>query len=274
MESNGAKTLVNMSYRENLSGLRIVYGYKAAGIAQYALEGVHTRILGQLAETKTRAIIDNFEVREQREACEREVEGKDLLRQVREFAMRCKIKVRFGSRKYPYEWFPLQFLLVYRGGELCQAFPCMLEGGYVQPEDFLEHLLAGEAWTVGAHRKSRNRDHDRIVEYLVANPEVLEPGLTFLGVEHPVSDASGETGFLDLLFRDRENWHLIVEVKVRASQIDEAIGKLGRHRRLFAEMNHIEPTRIRRMLACPDIPEARFRELREASIEWRIVPLP
>ncbi len=274
MESNTAKALVDMSYRDDLSALRIVYGYKTAVLADRALERVHGRVLGLLAEAKERAMIDSFEVREQREACEREAEGKDLLRQVRELAMRCKIKARFGSRKYPYEWFPLQFLLVYRGGELCQAFPYILEGGYVQPEDFLEHLLAGEAWTVGARRKSRGRDHDRIVEYLIAKPDVLERRLTILGAEHPVSDASRETGFLDLLFRDCENRHLIVEVKVKASQIDEAIGKLGRHRRLFAEMNHIEPTRIRRMLACPDIPEARFRELREASIEWRIVPLP
>jgi hypothetical protein len=273
MESNTAKALADMSYRDDSSALRIVYGHKPTVLTDNALEPVHRRILGQLAEAKTRAMIDGFEVREPREAFEREVEGKKLLREVREFAMRCKIKVRFGSNNYPYEWFPPQFLLVYRGCELCQAFPCVLEGGYVRPEDFLEHLLAGEAWTVGARRKSRSRDHDRIVEYLIANPDVLEPGLTFLGAEHPVSDTSGETGFLDLLFRDRENWHLIVEVKVKASQIDEAIGKLGRHRRLFAEMNHIEPTRIRRMLACPDIPEARFPELREASIEWRIVPM-
>jgi hypothetical protein len=56
--------------------------------------------------------------------------------------------------------------------------------------------------------------------------------------------------------------------------VDEAIGKLGRHRRLFAEMNHIEMNGVRRLLACPDIPEARFEELREAGIEWRIVRLP
>lgn len=49
---------------------------------------------------------------------------------------------------------------------------------------------------------------------------------------------------------------------------------LGRHRRLFAEMNHIEANGGRRLLACPDIPEARFAELREAGIKWRIVPLP
>ncbi len=257
----------------NLSALRIVYGYKPAVLADDAIRRIHARILDQLAQAKTRAMIDSFEVREQHEAFEKEAEGKELLRQLRELAMRRKIKVRFGSRKYPYEWFPLQFLLVYAGGELCQAFPCMLEGGYVPPEDFLEHLLAGEPWTVGGRRKGRERDHDRIVEHLIANPDVLEPGLTSLGAEHPVSGASGESGFLDLLFRDRETRYLIVEVKVKASELDEGIGKLGRHRRLFAEMNHIEPTRIRRLLACPDIPGARFPELREAGIEWRIVPL-
>jgi hypothetical protein len=66
--------------------------------------------------------------------------------------------------------------------------------------------------------------------------------------------------------------YLIVEVKVKASELDEGIGQLGRHRRLFAEMNHLEPGCIRRLLACPDIPKARFPELREAGIEWLIVP--
>jgi hypothetical protein len=119
-----------MSDLGNLSALRIVYGFKAAVLTDNALERVHGCILGQLAEAKLRAMIDSFEVREQREAYEREVEGKILLRQVREFAMRCKIKVRFGSRNYPYESFPLQFLMVYRGGELCQAFPCVLEDDF------------------------------------------------------------------------------------------------------------------------------------------------
>lgn len=262
-----------MSEPAELPALRVVYGYKPTVLADDALRRVRECIMDQLAQAKARELIQSFEIREQREAFEREVEGKELLRQVRELAMRCKIKVRFGSNKYPYESFPLQFLLVYRGGELCHAFPSVLEGGYVQPEDFLQHLLAGEPWTLGARRKSRPRDHDRIVEHLIANPDVLEPGLTFLGAEHPVSGASGESGFLDLLFRDRQTRYLIVEVKVNASQLDEGIGKLGRHRRLFAEMNHIEPTHIRRLLACPDIPEARFQELREAGIQWQIVPL-
>jgi hypothetical protein len=32
-------------------------------------------------------------------------------------------------------------------------------------------------------------------------------------------------------------------------------------------MNHIEANGGRRLLACPDIPEARFAELREAGIK-------
>ena len=126
---------------------------------------------------------------------------------------------------------------------------------------------------MGSRRRGLERDHDRIVAHVTANSDLFEPGLTLLGTEHPVSGASGESGFLDILFRDRDGRYLIVEVKSKASELDEAIGKLGRHRRLFAELNHLEHGRIRRVLACPYIPESRFAELREAGIEWLIVPI-
>jgi len=261
-----------MNQTAHPTALQVVYGFKSPAPQDDAFRQIHERILDQLAQAKARGLIHNFQVRQVLEGFEKQGEGKELLRQLRELAMRRKIKVRFGSRKYPYEWFPLQFLLVYRVGDLCEAFPCMLEGGYVSPETFLEHLLAGESWTVGGRRKNRGRGHDRIVDYLTTHSEFIEPALTFLGTEHPVSSASGETGSLDLLFRDLEGHHLIVEVKVNASELDEAVGKLGRYRRLFAETNHIEPAHIRCLLACPYIPEAREPELRGAGIEWRIVP--
>src|SRR5260370_36005568 len=97
----------------DMSALRIVYGYKPTALADDTLGQVHQRITKQLAQAKARELIQSFEIREQREAFEREVEGKELLRQLRELAMRSKIKVRFGSRKDPYECFPLQFVLVY-----------------------------------------------------------------------------------------------------------------------------------------------------------------
>jgi hypothetical protein len=124
--------------------LRLVYGYKSAALTYDSVSLVHARILGHLADAKAHAAVENFEIHELHEGFDQSTEGKELLSQVREFAIRRRIRVRFGSRKYPYDWFPLQFLLGYRGGELSQAFPCLLEGGYVQPEEFLVHLLAGE----------------------------------------------------------------------------------------------------------------------------------
>ncbi|MGO9453540.1 MAG: endonuclease NucS domain-containing protein [Candidatus Binataceae bacterium] len=261
-----------MNQSAELSQLKIVYGYKRAALEYEAGQQNHDRILNYLAQAKSRALIAVSEVWLQPDGLELTAEGKQLLSKLQEFAMRRKIKVRFGSARYPYQSSPLQFLLVYRGDDLCQAFPCALEGGYVYPENFLEHFVAGEPWTLASRRRGRDRDHDRIVAYLIANPETIEPGLTFLGTEHPVSGISDELGFLDLLFRDRDGRSLIVEVKVKSSELDEGIGKLGRHRRLFGEMNHIEPSRIRRLLACPEIPEARTSELREADIEWCVVP--
>ena len=65
------------------------------------------------------------------------------------------------------------------GSELRNVFPCELEKGYVEPEDFLESLLKREPWTLGGvERRKRVKRHDRIADHLAANPDLLEPGLT------------------------------------------------------------------------------------------------
>ena len=64
------------------------------------------------------------------------------------------------------------------GGELRNVFPCELENGYVEPEDFLESLLKGEPWALGGvERRKRGKPHDRLADHLAANPDLLEPGL-------------------------------------------------------------------------------------------------
>ena len=118
------------------------------------------------------------------------------------------------------------------------------------PEDFLESFLAGEPWTLGSRRRGGvDSMHEQIVKQIAACPDILEPGLRLQARDVFVS-VEFERGYIDLLFRDRDDRFLIVGVKVKASELDKAAGQLFRHRRLFAEMNSIVPARIRIALAC------------------------
>ena len=125
----------------------------------------------------------------------------------------------------------------------------------MSPNDFLEHLAKGEAWTPQRRRTDAGHGrHREIVSALVANPAKLEPGLTLVGSEVAVSADFAERGSIDLVFKDRRGSYLLVEVKVRANEIDKAIGQVMRHRALFASQNFLDPPVVRVAVACPDVP--------------------
>ena len=198
-----------------------------------------------------------------------------MLKRLREFAMVKKVGLgrQFGSNKNHFSWFPSHALLVSVGSELRNVFPCELENAYVEPEDFLESLLKREPWAVGGvERRKRVRRHDRIADHVAANSDLLEPGLTFRGAEVAVSSASGEGGSIDLLFLDSARLFLIVEVKVKQEELDKAVGQLRKHKRLYAETFHIEASRVRLAVACPDILPVRMAEFAEIGITC--FPLP
>jgi hypothetical protein len=180
---------------------------------------------------------------------------------------------RFGSNKTHFGWFPSHALLVRVGSELRNVFPCELENRFVEPEDFLESLLKREPWAMGGvERRKRAKRHDRLADHLAANPDLLEPELTFRGAEIPVSSMSGEGGSIDLLFLDSAGRFLIVEVKVKPEELDKAVGQLRRHARLYVETFHIEAACLRLAVACPYIPPSRIAEFAEIGITC--FPLP
>lgn len=96
--------------------------------------------------------------------------------------------------------------------------------------------------------------------------------MTFRGAEVAVSSTSGEGGSIDLLFLDSAGLFLIVEVKVKQEELDKAVGQLPRHARLYAETFHIEASRLRLAVACPDILPTRIAEFAEIGIVC--FPLP
>jgi hypothetical protein len=238
-------------------------------------ERVHARLVGDLAAAKAGGLLRDFSVIERGEAFPTQADESAMLKRLREFSMVKKIGLgrQFGSNKYHFSWFPSHALLVSVGTELRNVFPCELENGYVEPEDFLESLLKREPWTLGGvERRKRVKRHDRIADHLAINSDLLESGLTFRGAEIPVSSTSGEGGSIDLLFLDSAGLFLIVELKVKQEELDKAVGQLRRHKRLYAETFHIEAARLRLAVACPDILPARIAEFAEIGITC--FPLP
>jgi Endonuclease NucS len=235
----------------------------------------HAGMLENLALAKTAGLLADFKVLEHGEAFPIQADERNVLERLREFAVVRKVGLgrRFGSNGNRFGWFPARALLVSVGDELRNVFPCELENGYVEPTDFLEALLRGEPWALGGvDRRKRAKRHDRLADYLATNPDLLEPGLTLRGKEIPVSSVSGEGGSIDLLFVDSSGRFLIVEIKVTPKELDKAVGQLGQHARLYTEMYHIYPARLRLAVACPYIPRARFAEF--AKIGITCFPLP
>jgi nitroreductase len=247
----------------------IDYHFHRKRLSDDGEERTHSRIVRDLMEAKAGGLLCDFRVMEHAEAFPTPADEAAVLKRLREFATVKKIGLgrQFGSNKNHFCWFPSHALLVNVGSELRNVFPCELENGYVEPEDFLESLLKREPWAVGGvERRKRVKRHDRIADHLAANPDMLEPGLTFRGAEVAVSSTSGEGGSIDLLFLDSAGRFLIVEVKVKQEELDKAVGQLRRHARLYAETFHMESARLRLAVACPDILPARIAEFAEIGI--------
>jgi len=233
---------------------------------------IHDRILDLLARAKAAGLTERFTISEQAESYPSEKARNSLLTSLRDLAARKGIRALFGSRKHRYSWLPTRFLLIRRHGELADVFPCRVENGYIEPEDFLAAIIAGEVWAPGAWRRPRESRHRRIVDALAANPERLGPGLRLDRKELAVSGEL-ERGRIDLLLRDQEDRFLIVEVKIKASELDQAIGQLARHRRLIASNYFIDRARVRIAIACLDIPNERIADLNGWGIEFFRLPL-
>jgi hypothetical protein len=247
----------------------IDYYFRKERLGDDGGERTHARLVGDLTAARASGLLCAFRVIEHAEAFPTQADESVVLKRLREFATVKKVGLgrRFGSNKFHFSWFPSHALLVRVGTELRNVFPCELENGYVEPEDFLESLLKREPWALGGvERRKRMKRHDRIADHLAANPDLLEPGLVFRGAEIPVSSISGEGGSIDLLFLDSAGLFLIVEVKVKQEELDKAVGQLRRHKRLYAETFHIEAARLRLAVACPDILPARIAEFAEIGI--------
>ncbi|HEX6902630.1 MAG TPA: endonuclease NucS domain-containing protein [Thermoanaerobaculia bacterium] len=88
--------------------------------------------------------------------------------------------------------------------------------------------------------------------YLKTNLDVLEPGLTLLGVDVHVRDDQGSDGRIDILARDVRGYHVVIELKRHRSAAREGFQELAKYVRLLAEQSGLPISRMRCFIVSPD----------------------
>jgi len=78
-------------------------------------------------------------------------------------------------------------------------------------------------------------------------------------------------GFIDIVFKDSKGSYLVMEVKPQPSEVDEAIGKILRHRKLFADQNNLEEKSIRAAIACPYFSDSHKKICQDIGVELFII---
>ncbi len=245
------------------------YYYDKKRISDQEVAEKHKKILFLLDDLKRLLKISGFDLYETNNTFSEEQVRKEFLNRLRDFGMRHHVSLRriFGSRKYGFTYLPSQFLIVMNGKELKEVFPCEISGVEKGITEFLESLKQGTPWTNHNVLISRKSKHEIIAEKIVQNPGMLEGGLHFEGRNVQVSQDFGELGYIDLIFKDRENKYLLVEVKVKPEEIDKATGQILRHRKLFTRQNSIPVESVRLAVACPYIPQHQKETCEEVGIK-------
>lgn len=236
--------------------IEIYYFYNNKYIAEDHLVDQHNCILTVLQHLQESTKVGRCVVREHKEAFPTNEDERKFLNELSEFSLRHHVALAqiFGSRKHGFSYLPPQFLLVYSAGRLVEVFPCRVGDSEISVLDFLGRLERGEAWTTISYRGGKKTKHEELIGKILGNSNNLETGLTFYGKNVHVSRDFGELGVIDLIFIDKNNRYLLIEVKVKPVEIDKAIGQILKHRELFAKQNFVGKEMVRVGIACPFIP--------------------
>ena len=249
--------------------MELQYFYNQKFVQDSQLSEKHKKILLFLGDLKLLSKISDFEEFETGNTFKEESVRKEFLNNLRDFGIRHHVRLGriFGSRKYGFSYLPPQFLLVKEGDNLKEVFPCEINGIEKGIIEFLEAIKQNRPWTNHNVPAARKTKHELIAEKIIQHPDVLEKDLRFDGRNVQVSQDFGELGYIDLIFKDRDNKYLLVEVKVKPDEIDKATGQILRHKNLFIKQNSIPSESIRLAIACPYIPKHQKEVCEEVGIE-------
>ncbi len=250
--------------------MKLEYYYSLQSIQDPQVHKEHDSVLVLLDALKQSRQVTDFVTLDVNAEFPDESSKQRFLEHLRDFSLRHHVRLSriFGSRKHGFTFLPSQFLLVRESEELREVFPCEISGVEKGIIDFLEALKQGIPWTTYQVPAARKTRHEIIVENIIQRPDVLESGLHLVGRNAQVSQRFGELGYVDLIFKDREDKYLLVEVKVKPGEIDKAIGQILKHRKLFTKQNSVSTESVRLAIAGPNISMQQKEICQEAGIKY------
>lgn len=233
---------------------------------------IHTKILEILPTLRNNGKISDFKVLEHKQAFPTEESRKHFLEKLADFAPVRHVALAriFGSRRYGFSYLPIQFIVVYDNSDIKEVFPCRIGHNQVEILEYLEALAEGRPWTIGVQSR-KDGAHEKIVEAVIGHPAELEQGLSFVNRDVQVGQSISDMGFIDIVFKDSKGSYLVAEVKPRPTEVDEAIGKVLRHRKLFASQNNLEEKSIRAAIICPNFSDSHKMICKEIGIELFVI---
>jgi len=148
-------------------------------------------------------------------------------------------------------------LLLFHDDRPVNVFPHLLGTTYFDIETSLENIAREGP---KAYLAVKGLLEEPIQKILADDPEILEKGMRFLGV-----DVETESGVIDLLFRDSENRIAVVEIETRASE--SAVAQVSRLAVGYSLKAKISQNEIRKLIVCEQFDENMTSACQGADIE-------
>jgi len=148
-------------------------------------------------------------------------------------------------------------LLLFHNDRPVNVFPHLLGTTYFDIETSLENIVENGP---KAYLAVKGLLEEPIQKILADDPEILEKGMKFLGV-----DVGTESGVIDLLLQDSENRIAVVEIETRASE--PAVGQVSRLAVGYSLKAKISPNKIRKLVVCEEFDESTVNACQGANVE-------
>jgi len=148
-------------------------------------------------------------------------------------------------------------LLLFHDDMPVNVFPHLLGTTYFDIETSLENIAKDGP---RAHLAVKGLLEEPIQKILADDPEILEKGMKFLGV-----DVETQSGIIDLLLQDSKNRIAIVEIETKATE--SAVAQVSRLAVGYSSKVKISQSKIRKLIVCEQFDESTVSACQGADVE-------